>query len=399
MHRWFRFSAGFSADWAENVIRAQAPLGDGGVLDPFAGSGTTLLAAQAAGTWSVGVEAQPFIARLTRAKLQWVAAAREFEEAARSIVAAATASKLGVVYESEPDLLQKCYTPQSLSDLRRLQRSLAEHSAQGATGELLWLAFVAIARPVSHVGTAQWQYVLPNKTKANPRGAIEAFGTQVAMMTRDMLLRQASTDGRWPKATLIESDSRTVEGIPEQSIDLVVTSPPYANNYDYADATRLEMTLLGDVATWGDLKPLRAGLVHSCSQQMAGYDIAGALESEALAPIRRELIAVVHELDRVRQGKGGRKAYHAMIAGYFLDMAHVWVTLRKAVREGGRVCFVVGDSAPYGVYVPVDEWLGELAVRAGFERFSFEKVRDRNTKWRNRKHRVPLHEGHLWVQA
>jgi hypothetical protein len=42
--------------------------------------------------------------------------------------------------------------------------------------------------------------------------------------------------------------------------------------------------------------------------------------------------------------------------------------------------------------------LGELAVAAGFATWSFEKVRDRNVKWRNRKHRVPLHEGRLTVQ-
>jgi hypothetical protein len=63
------------------------------------------------------------------------------------------------------------------------------------------------------------------------------------------------------------------------------------------------------------------------------------------------------------------------------------------------VCFVVGDSAPYGVYVPVERWLGELALAAGFHSYSFEKTRDRNVKWKNRKHRVPLKEGRLWVEG
>lgn len=58
---------------------------------------------------------------------------------------------------------------------------------------------------------------------------------------------------------------------------------------------------------------------------------------------------------------------------------------------------MVGDSAPYGVYVPVDQWLGRLALAAGFKSFDFVKLRDRNTKWKNRKHRVPLHEGILRV--
>src|SRR5262245_9540501 len=66
VHRWFRFSAGFSATWAESVIRTS---GAAHVLDPFAGSGTTLLAAEDAGAEAIGVEAHPFVYRVAAAKL------------------------------------------------------------------------------------------------------------------------------------------------------------------------------------------------------------------------------------------------------------------------------------------------------------------------------------------
>ena len=105
------------------------------------------------------------------------------------------------------------------------------------------------------------------------------------------------------------------------------------------------------------------------------------------------------ELEQEREKHGGKKPYHTMIAAYFLDMAKVWTALRRVVKDGGLVCFVVGDSAPYGIYVPVDRWLGELALSAGFKSFRFEKLRDRNVKWKNRKHRVPLHEGRLWIEG
>lgn len=88
-----------------------------------------------------------------------------------------------------------------------------------------------------------------------------------------------------------------------------------------------------------------------------------------------------------------------MIIAYFNDLAQVFYELRRVTKKGCKVCFVVGDSAPYGVYVPVDKWLGELAVYAGFESYEFEKLRDRNIKWKNRKHRVPLHEGRLWING
>ncbi|WP_324670446.1 class I SAM-dependent methyltransferase [Geochorda subterranea] len=98
-----------------------------------------------------------------------------------------------------------------------------------------------------------------------------------------------------------------------------------------------------------------------------------------------------------RRRRRGHKRYDAMIAAYFADMRQVWRALRRVCRPGARVCFVVGDSAPYGVHVPVERWLRELVVQAGFRGCRFEKLRDRNVKWKNRKHRVPLHEGLLWV--
>jgi hypothetical protein len=198
------------------------------------------------------------------------------------------------------------------------------------------------------------------------------------------------------------TDARSCQGVLDGWADLIITSPPYANNYDYADATRLEMTFLGEINGWGDLQnAIRTHLVRSCTQHVAPLTgkTLGVLKEPILKPIAAELSATVALLDAEKETHGGKKPYHAMIAHYFLDLAHVWQALRRVTRPGGRACFVVGDSAPYGIHVPVDRWLGELAVAAGFKSFRFEKLRDRNTKWLNRKHRVPLHEGRLWVEG
>ncbi len=162
------------------------------------------------------------------------------------------------------------------------------------------------------------------------------------------------------------------------------------------------MTFLGEINGWGDLQQtIRTHLVRSCTQHVGSVArrTQEVLKDPVLTPIVAELTAACVRLDAEKENHGGKKHYHAMIAHYFLDMAHVWQALHRVMRKGGRVCFVVGDSAPYGVHVPVDRWLGELAVAAGFKSFRFEKLRDRNTKWLNRKHRVPLHEGRLWVEG
>lgn len=398
VHRWFRFSAGYSGQWVEDVLKA-ADRPQPVVLDPFAGSGTTLLAAAAQGSESFGWEAQPFIHRIARAKTGGVSVDPE------ALLAAGSAILKRAIHDSakgEPEtspLLLKCYEPEALEGLRSLQRAIADENGElpPEVWDLLWLALVSILRPVSHVGTAQWQYVLPNKSKAKTITPFDGFEAKVDLMARDLV--DVGSDLAQSPMHLIYQDAREETDIEENSIDLVVTSPPYANNYDYADATRLEMTFLGEVTSWGDLKKVRAPLVHACSQHMTGYDADTVLDDPLLAPIIDRLGPIYEDLSTVRLTKGGKKAYHSMIVGYFFDMARVWRNVRHAVADGGVAHFVIGDSAPYGVYVPVDVFLGDLAVASGFDSYTFAKSRDRNIKWKNRKHRVPLKEGVLEVRG
>jgi DNA modification methylase len=218
-------------------------------------------------------------------------------------------------------------------------------------------------------------------------------------MAEDMLAFQERVQE--PCTTLLfEEDARECTSIPDQSVDLVITSPPYPNNFDYADATRLEMTFLGEVEGWGDLRrAVSDRLIRSCSQHMSYYKPETALEDSILKPIDTELRRVYERLNVARHERTGKKAYDSMIVAYFHDLARVWLALRRVCAPGALVCFVIGDSAPYGVHVPAEEWLGQLALSAGFKSFTFEKLRDRNHRWLNRKHRVPLHEGRLWVEG
>jgi hypothetical protein len=162
------------------------------------------------------------------------------------------------------------------------------------------------------------------------------------------------------------------------------------------------MTFWREISGWSDLQStVRNGLIRSCSQHTAAerLQLEGLLEADVVAPIRAELAAVCEELAKVRETKGGRKTYHTMVAAYFNDLARVWIALRPLCAAGADVCFVIGDSAPYGVHVPAERWLERLALAAGFSDPRFEKVRDRNLKWKNRKHRVPLQEGNLWLRG
>jgi len=397
VHRWIRFSAGFSGAWAHETIAHSSTNGDTRVFDPFAGSGTTLIAAENAGVASYGVEAHPFIFRLARAKLARRSNADAFRAMAKRV--RVEARNFTPQIDCFPKLIRDCYSDDVLTDLDCLRLAVDSVDDGSDASQLVWLTLVGILRRCSHAGTAQWQYVLPKKSKKSPSHPFQAFDEMAGLMHADMT-EWILTDSA--PSTLLQSDARNCAGVPDRFATLVLTSPPYPNNYDYADATRLEMCFLQEIKGWGDLQStVRQHLVRSCTQHVPekSVDVHAILSDSLLDPIRAEISSVSEQLGRIRMTKGGKKTYHLMVACYFHDLARVWFALRRVCDSPSRVCFVVGDSAPYGIYVPVMDWLGRLAVAAGFKSFKFDRTRDRNIKWKNRKHRVPLCEGRLWVEG
>jgi len=398
IHRWFRYSAGFSADWVEKIITELEPKI---ILDPFAGSGTVSLAADKLGIKSYGIEAHPFVYKLAKGKIAWAVNTHKFLESVNEIKSLAELLRPKLP-ETIPALLRKCYTDERLLDLLKIKEAYLKiaPSLFEELQSLVFLAICAILRASSHVGTAQWQYILPNKQKSRINEPFDALEKQIAMMKADIFQMQSLV--RSSQVTFLQEDARSLKSIPDKLIDLVITSPPYANNYDYADATRLEMTFWGEIDSWSDLhETVRKFLICSSSQHASKdrLKLDELISESILDPIRDELIPVCQKLEEIRGTKGGNKAYHTMIAAYFIDMGFVFHTLRRVTASNCKICFVIGDSAPYGIYVPVEKWLGKLAIASGFKTWSFEQIRQRNIKWKNRKHNVPLHEGRLWIEG
>ena len=83
-----------------------------------------------------------------------------------------------------------------------------------------------------------------------------------------------------------------------------------------------------------------------------------------------------------------------LVSGYFNDIYRVIKDVYRVLKPNTKAVFVLGDSAPYGVYIPTDELIGKIALGVGFSNYSIEVLRIRGGKWKQnpQKHSVKLRE-------
>lgn len=407
IHRWFRFPAGFSSRFIMSVLsHFVGNSKDKLILDPCGGTATTNICCKMTGLKSIGVEAHPLLHRVGKIKCNWQLNADElkshiemFLSELRHVVNDSSIIDLSTIY---PTLVRKCFTEETLTHIHLALEYI--NRVRNTIGEdiydVLWLGLLCVLRKVSHVGTAPWQYILPAKSKENTHQLTEALEKQLNVMLEDIVYVQNHFDTENNESLFIEGDCRNMRFLNDKSVSFSICSPPYLNNFDYADATRLEMYIFKYFTSWKDITTgVRDRLIVSATTQVfrTGFDPAEILKS--IDPlIQSKILDIVKELTTVRPTKSGKKNYDIMVARYFADTSLFLKETARVMKNDSMFIMIVGDSAPYGVYIPTDKLLAELALTTGFSKYQLIKLRDRNILWNNRKHRIPLRETAIFLQ-
>jgi hypothetical protein len=102
----------------------------------------------------------------------------------------------------------------------------------------------------------------------------------------------------------------------------------------------------------------------------------------------------VSRLSANRLTKGGKKSYDIMVGQYFNDMAMALADNFRLLKKGAHFVLILGDSAPYGVHIPTEEYLGRIGLGLGFKNFHVQKLRNRGDKWKRnpQRHHLALKE-------
>jgi SAM-dependent methyltransferase len=377
-HDWYRFVLSYPPHLVKNYLDQFNIQPGQRVLDPFCGTGTTVLECKKNGIASVGVEANPMAHFAGSVKLDWTVDPDQLRAEAAAIGIAAqaaidsspTAPLRALPPESAELLLKNSISPLPLHKTLILQDHIPQASPIYRHAQL------ALAKAlVTEVGNL---YFGPEVGigKAKPDApVVSAWLGWVEAIACDLeTLRELPQ----PPAHIHHHDARHILDVLEpNSVDAVITSPPYPNEKDYTRATRLESVILGFLADRADLRKLKQGLVRSNTRNVYAAD-----REDAWVARQPTVQAIATEIERrrIEQGKkSGFERYYARATKlYFGGMAQHLADLRTILRPGAELAYVVGDQASYlQVMIRTGEILAEIAAGLGYEVVDIELFRTR----------------------
>ena len=324
------------------------------VLDPMVGSGTVLAMARARGHRGFGFDLDPLAVLISRV---WTTA-NDPEQ-----VRDATAEVLTNARDLLPDISEDDAYPLDADDETRnfvnywfdsqTRRQLTALSAcidcasQNITRDVLWCAYsrliitkqagASLARDLAHSRPHRYYSEAPLKP-------FEKFTASVARVLANSL--SVNTADRGPAATIHLGDARKLP-LQSESIDLVLTSPPYLNAIDYLRCSKFSLVWMGENVS--SLRKVRADSVGAEAARDSPAD-----DSE-----------VVRVLQALKLKPKLSPKNERILARYIDDMRGSIAEVGRVLVNNGKAVYVVGENTVRGTYIRNASVVSQLAALAG----------------------------------
>lgn len=378
-HGWLRLTPAYGVRLVRERLAALPP--GSVVTDPFSGTGTTPLAAAEAGHLGQSVDVNPFLVWLGTVKTRHYTPAvlRAAADAACEVAAEAAPARSSDARSSDalwqPPIfrIERWWGAGDLRALKALRAAIDPHGGQ--VRDLLDLAFcrAVIARSAAAFNHQSMSF-------AAARGAARPSDPGSYQATVEVFARAAAEivgtagEGLTGSARVVRGDSREpYSGLRE--CDLVLTSPPYVNRMSYIREVRPYMywlRFLDAAAEAGEMDwKAIGGTWGTATSKLATWRPQGP------TPVEDALDAVCGRI----AADGGKSG--PLLATYVRKYHHdMWAHLRQVtevVKDGGRVCYIVGNSVFSGHEVPAQQWIAAMLREAGYRRVEVEAIRKRNS--------------------
>lgn len=380
-HDWYRFVLSYPPHLVRRYLD-EFDLNSGDtVLDPFCGTGTTLVEAKKLGIGGLGLEVNPFAHFASSVKLDWHVDACMLREGAER-VAEKVLRKLslqgihddaffvrnaddlvmrGLDEATTKLILANSISPLPLHKTLVLLDVLREAEHQPFYGHARLALANALVYKISNL------HFGPEVGVGKPKpdvAVVAAWLNEIQKISADLSLLQSA---KQTAAEVFNADSRRIgEYVTPGTICAVITSPPYPNEKDYTRTTRLESVLLGFIRSKEELRALKKGFVRSNTRGVYKDD-----DDDRWVADHPEInrIADAIEARRIALGKtsGFERMYARVAKLYFGGMARHLSELRPLLKPGARLAYVVGDQASYlRVMIRTGELLADIAQSLGY---------------------------------
>jgi len=328
-HGYHRYPAKFIPQIVSRLVEKYTKEGDF-IVDPFGGCGTTLVESKVMGRPSIAVDINPVAVLITKAKITPISPDKIEKEFAILQKKLETYNENTKVKAREHERIDYWFKPE---DKRKLAFIFAEISKikDQDVQDFFFCGFSNILKNCSI-----WLQKSNKPTRdfeKKPSDPIKTFAKQIKMMLRgNIRLFQLLLEKGYLKipSKVVCTDARTIPA-KDNSISLIVTSPPYVTSYEYADLHQLTALWLEYTKDLSDFRKRFIGTSYHSKKDLI-------LNSSIAESIREKLL----DIDKKTAEE---------VSTYFSEMNQVFVEMKRMLKKGGKTCIVIGNTSLKGVEI------------------------------------------------
>lgn len=368
IHNWYRIVTGYSDKLVSCLIDYFNISKEQKVLDPFCGTGTTLVECMKRGISAVGIDANPSSSFAARVKTNWKIKSNKLLQLANEIGrnkksflrrSSKYLNDPTYVYIQQSGMLSRGWI--NAEPLRKSivlkQAILSLPTHQSYKNALLLALIAAVVENASNVKFGPELYC------GKPKGDVDVlayFIERIKKMARDLVIVE---DYAEVFAKVIAGDSRQCSHLVQDagfsSFNAIICSPPYPTEHDYTRNARLELAFLEQLPNKEALRRIKRGMIRSHTKGIYKGDMDGTLVEN-----RDDLRTILKNLRRKIKNKshGFAKLYPVVIQEYFGGMKRHFSDLKCILAPGANCAYVVGDQSSYlREHIPTAEILANIA--------------------------------------
>lgn len=333
------------------------------VLDPFMGSGTTLLEAMLLGRDAYGIDIHPLARLIAKVKITPLPSKTIESSAERLLSDIHADDRANSKWIPEMPNFNHWFRREVARDLACIKKHVWE-LPDGDSKDFFKICFSSIIRKVSNSDAdSLMPEVTTFKKKLIEQGkadfdAMTRFENTVRQRILDMgdleraISKSRKKFGHSPRIAFIGKDAREIY-LPNSEVDLAVTSPPYASAVHYATAYKLEMYWLDLIEAEPELETRLIGTARAYVVDYREWKPGG------IDPEIDRLVGRICAEDK-------KSGY--IVHKYFSEMSKNFEEVHRVLRKNRKYCIVAGENVLKRIKIPTYKMLDRLAKKTGFKK-------------------------------